>query len=92
MTLGLWTDYCYEFGGGLVLSLDEIEHGILRCDRPHPATGKRLLAQGRTDLDPTVLSVGQFDCRIHFALNCGARSCPAVRFYRVMRIGALLCA
>lgn len=65
--------------GGRPYSLNMIEHGVLRSNRcgngpfaqPSfaPSDARRLCAL------PTV------DPRIHFALNCGAMSCPPVRFY-----------
>jgi len=62
-------------------SLDGIEHGILRRYRlkhsagylPNPFAPK-LIKQ---------LAVSSVDWRIHFALNCGAQSCPPIAFYRV---------
>jgi hypothetical protein len=65
--------------GDHVLSLDEIEHGVLRGNRrrlppPWPPFGRR---------DPRRrLAVAPIDPRIHFALNCGAASCPPVGVYR----------
>lgn len=59
------------------LSLDEIEHGILRQNRPRK-DGEKLENWNCPD-DPVFhLS---FEPRIHFALNCGAQSCPAIAFY-----------
>lgn len=60
-------------------SLDDIEHGILRRYRwklsrgylPKIFPGK-LIKQ---------LAVSTIDYRIHFALNCGAKSCPPIAFY-----------
>lgn len=49
-------------------SLDDIEHGILR--------GVRFEAW-----DPRAKFVVPLDPRIHFALNCGAKSCPAISVY-----------
>lgn len=34
--LGLWTEYAYRIGK-FCLTLDDIEHGILRCNKPHPS-------------------------------------------------------
>jgi hypothetical protein len=64
--------------GGHVLSLDEIEHGILRGNRrralpPWRPFGRRDARRGLA-LDP-------IDPRIHFALNCAAASCPPVGVY-----------
>lgn len=64
--------------GGFLLSLDNIEHGILRCNakvkyRPIP---QFLFWDKRRHL-----VCEKLDYRIHFALNCGANSCPAIAFY-----------
>lgn len=64
--------------GGHVLSADEIEHGILRANRPNPLTGRPLFLPGDPRL---VLAIEPMDARIHFAISCGARSCPPVRQY-----------
>ena len=72
---------------GVSLSLDDIEHGLLRDNRRHPA---RLL--------PALLFMPRlkkwiarpFDPRIHFALNCGARSCPPIAVYTPDEIDAQL--
>lgn len=53
-------------------SLDDIEHGILRRN-----ARKKLPA----DHSILPLMVTQLDYRIHFALNCGAISCPPIAFY-----------
>jgi len=64
---------------GTRLSLDDIEHGILRSSkwkyglgyvpRPFPSDFER--AHRLSEVDP----------RIHFALNCGAESCPPIVAY-----------
>ena len=64
---------------GEALSLDTIEHGILRRSAwkyglgylPHPFPG----AFERRH------RVADRDFRVHFALNCGAASCPAIAAY-----------
>lgn len=60
-------------------SLDDIEHGILRCGHHKYSLGF-LKNQRRyrlfKKLQPSLL-----DYRIHFALNCGAKSCPPIAFY-----------
>lgn len=63
---------------GLTLSPDVIEHGLLRDNAPHPAWRVRLLASG----DPALRWAVPLDPRVHFALNCGAASCPLIRYYR----------
>jgi len=63
--------------GGYALSLDDIEHGLLRRNaRSH-------LSAEDDKLD---LQVDQLDYRIHFALNCGAVSCPAIAFYTAKEV------
>ena len=65
-------------------SLDNIEHDILRKYRwkfsmgylPKFFPGK-LIKQ---------LAVSKIDYRIHFALNCGAKSCPPIAFYSYDKI------
>ncbi len=64
---------------GKKLSLDFIEHHIIRCGEwkwglgyiQYPFPSK--LAKE--------LSLSCKDYRIHFALNCGAKSCPPIAFY-----------
>ena len=63
----------------MLFSLDDVEHGILRKFRykyslgffPNPFAPKRIKK----------FSVNHIDYRIHFALNCGAKSCPPIAFY-----------
>ncbi len=50
-------------------SLDDIEHGILRCNRPHPG-GDIMLTNEDPRLEFTMTTL---DPRIHFALVCGAK-------------------
>ncbi|WP_299769515.1 DUF547 domain-containing protein [uncultured Dokdonia sp.] len=60
------------FIGTLEFSLDDIEHGLLRRNARAHIEKK----------DPKLrLMVDAIDYRIHFALNCGATSCPAIAFY-----------
>lgn len=64
---------------GMQLSLDDIEHGLLRSSkwkyglgyvpRPFPSAFER--THRLSAVDP----------RIHFALNCGAESCPPIVAY-----------
>ena len=61
------------------LTLDEIEHGILR-------KGKFVIGFGylKNPFFSNWIKKNQvlnLDYRIHFALNCGAKSCPAIAFY-----------
>ncbi|TVR66882.1 MAG: DUF547 domain-containing protein [Gemmatimonadales bacterium] len=80
----LFTDRRRFFGtpcvkvAGKRLSLDEVEHGILRGGKPKLGLG----------FIPGIFSRAPFpgvdlplDSRIHFALNCGAASCPPIAAY-----------
>ncbi len=68
---------CYNVGG-LIFSLEEIESGILRGNRPSETGGSPPFKPNDPRL---VFAVSQLDPRIHFALNCGAKSCPMVHVY-----------
>lgn len=69
---------------GQPLSLDDIEHGIIRGSQSKLALGlaKKLFVP---DYEKK-LRVKQRDGRIHFALNCGAKSCPPVAIYMSDRL------
>ena len=73
--------------GGQRFSANDIEHGILRANRPSwavpgPQFGPR---------DPRLAwRVRPLDPRIHFALNCASRSCPPIGVYDADRIDAQL--
>jgi len=64
---------------GELLSFDDIEHGIIRSSTiklswgllKNPFVGKYERTFRTDDTDP----------RVHFALNCGAKSCPLVAIY-----------
>lgn len=61
---------------GRVLSLDLIEHGVLRGDANHASMQALDDPDLREFIDSEHAEVGDFDARIHFALNCGSTSCP----------------
>jgi GH15 family glucan-1,4-alpha-glucosidase len=64
--------------GALFFTPDDIEHGILRNNRPHPLFPFKpfsLFDQRRHFV------VASFDFRIHFALICASASCPPIEFY-----------
>jgi hypothetical protein len=72
--LQFYASMSYNIGGN-VLSLNDIEHGILRGNRLPPTPfGSPVLPKD----SPLPLSC---DARIHFALNCGAMSCPPIFAY-----------
>lgn len=64
---------------GEILSFDDIEHGILRRSRAKLSLG--YLRKWFRPKWERKLRVDDIDWRIHFALNCGAKSCPPVAVY-----------
>lgn len=60
-------------------SLDDIEHGILRQGQNGKLFG--LLPQLSARVLEKQCRPKKLEPRIHFALNCGAKACPPVRFY-----------
>ncbi|GAA4196192.1 hypothetical protein GCM10022289_01530 [Pedobacter jeongneungensis] len=64
---------------GQQLSLDLIEHGILRHSKVKWAEG--FLGKAFPSRFEKQFRVDKLDYRIHFALNCGAKSCPPIAFY-----------
>ncbi|NEX14110.1 MAG: glycoside hydrolase family 15 [Prosthecochloris sp.] len=64
--------------GNTFFSPDDIEHGILRKNRHHPAFMLRPFSPFDSRLP---LMVETFDPRIHFALVCASSSCPPIEFY-----------
>lgn len=69
-------------------SLDDIEHGILRKYRCKWSFG--YLPNPFISLLIRNLAVQKLDYRIHFALNCGAKSCPPIAFYTFENINKQL--
>jgi len=69
-------------------SLDDVEHGILRKYRWKYSLG--YLPQWFPGNIIKQLAVEKIDYRIHFALNCGAKSCPPIAFYTYEKIDAQL--
>ena len=66
---------------GRKFSLDDIEHGILRKYRWKFSLG--YLPQLFPSSLIKQMAVSVIDYRIHFALNCGAKSCPPIAIYKV---------
>jgi hypothetical protein len=64
---------------GETLSLDAIEHGLLRRSRWKAGLG--WLGNPRPSTFERRFRVGVIDPRIHFALNCAAASCPPIAAY-----------
>ncbi len=69
---------------GKTWSLDNIEHDIIRDSRVKWGLG--YLQKWFVDQDIKALRITDRDPRIHFALNCGAKSCPPVAIYSADRI------
>lgn len=64
---------------GHLISLDLIEHGILRHSKIK--WGEGYLGKVFPSAFEKKFRVEKLDYRIHFALNCGAKSCPPIAFY-----------
>ena len=65
---------------GIRFSLEDIEHGLLRRSKTKWSLGHlNKLFPGKTEKQ---LRVDELDYRLHFALNCGAKSCPPIAFYK----------
>lgn len=71
-----WSSHAYQIGEH-IYSLDDMEHGILRGNKAHPTTKKNAFRSR----DSRIKFIVPLDPRIHFALVCGAKSCPALRVY-----------
>ena len=84
--LGFFRRAAYNVGGWR-FSCDDIAHGILRGNSGHPfLPGPQFgTSDPRSEwiIDPS-------DARVHFALNCGSRSCPPISVYDADRIDAQL--
>ena len=63
-------------------SLEDIEHGILRANRGNPY----LPGEHFSSIDPRLSWSLSLDPRLHFALNCGGRSCPPFRSYSAEKL------
>lgn len=86
-----WFDKVSYTIGGYRFSANDIEHGILRSNAPSPASLWSILGISQlakptfsSEKDPRVQYImPKIDPRIHFALNCGARSCPPIKVFSV---------
>jgi len=76
--IGYWKRTGYMIDG-MRFTLDDIEHGILRGNSR--AASQLFGSTYFSHDDPRAHYSLKKDPRIHFALNCGARSCPAIRVY-----------
>ncbi len=83
---GFFETAAYQIDGH-VFSLDDIEHGLLRCNRAKYLSPFKPFAKD----DPRLrFAMDRIDPRIHFALICGTRSCPPFAVYRPESIDAQL--
>lgn len=78
----------YIIIGGEKLSLDLIENGILRRSRFKYGLG--YIGKLFPSSVERMFRVDTVDARIHFGLNCGASSCPAIAFYKPEEINEQL--
>ncbi|EKX36035.1 hypothetical protein GUITHDRAFT_165845, partial [Guillardia theta CCMP2712] len=87
--LRMYAEAAYNIGGA-TFSLNDIENGVLRGNQSPPTINP--FAQkpfGEGDARAGI-ACKKPDPRIHFALNCGARGCPPIRFYRGEELDAML--
>lgn len=76
----------YEIAG-YEFSLDDMEHGLIRCNAPRFRSLRRQMPAG----DPRLaLAPALFDERAHFALHSACRSSPRLRVYARTGIEAAL--
>ena len=75
--IGFFRRVAYNVGG-MRFSADDIEHGVLRGNRRHPYLP---FTQFAKDDPREMMSIQDPDPRVHFALVCGARSCPPISAY-----------
>jgi hypothetical protein len=74
----LYATASYNIGGALY-SLNDIENGLLRGNRKSAVPLTFPPFRRSNDLRRQIML--ECDPRIHFALNCGARSCPPIGVY-----------
>jgi hypothetical protein len=79
---GIFRKAAYNIGG-LRYSADDIEHGILRRNAPHPLIRLPQFTRDDPRLRHTLVSM---EHRIHFTLVCASRSCPLITVYHAAEI------
>lgn len=82
-----FSEICLELKN-LRLCLDDIEHKILRHSKVKISLG--YLDRWCVPLWEKSLRVEVLDYRIHFAINCGAASCPPICYYRLETLDSQL--
>lgn len=75
---------------GHELSLDDIEHGLIRHSKMKISMGFLNKIGWFTEDFEKRLRWKELDNRIHFALNCGAKSCPKIAIYTPDRVNEQL--
>jgi len=65
--------------GGAKFSPDDIEHGVLRGNNPHPSQPPIASSYLLPWDERAILAIPYLDPRVHFVLNCGAASCPPIK-------------
>ena len=73
--------------GGEVYSFNDLEHGVLRCNARPLLSFRVPFSSGDSRLKSMLVTL---DNRIHFALNCGGASCPAINQYSKENLDAEL--
>lgn len=73
--------------GGHRYCLNDIENGILRANKQGPLQFSAPFGKSDPRLKTSLIQV---DPRIHFALNCGAKSCPPIKTFSSKNINAEL--
>mmetsp|Transcript_10189 Transcript_10189/g.22854 ORF Transcript_10189/g.22854 Transcript_10189/m.22854 type:complete len:516 (-) Transcript_10189:84-1631(-) len=69
--------------GGDILSLSDLENGVLRGNSKAPYALSKPFSNGDARMR---LALSKVDSRIHFGLNCGAKSCPPVKKFTATAI------
>mmetsp|Transcript_41345 Transcript_41345/g.50123 ORF Transcript_41345/g.50123 Transcript_41345/m.50123 type:complete len:723 (+) Transcript_41345:289-2457(+) len=77
---------CYSIGG-MMYSLNDIEHGVLRGNQKPHMSYRRVFHNHDPRLQSAVVV---WDPRIHFALVRGARSCPPLQVYTPDKLDEML--
>jgi len=84
-----WCMYCFYIGpavsyslAGAFVSVDDVEHGMLRARPEYFQTPDKEFQKS--------MKMAAVDPRIHMALNCGAKSCPAIAVYNGPQIDSEL--
>ena len=82
--LKLYASASYNVGG-ILFSLNDIENGLLRCNRKS-AVPLTSLPFRKEDDPRRKLMLPECDARVHFALNCAANGCPPIGIYSAAEI------